>query len=217
MVKPISSSSSVCYNFVLSSFFSALKFSVVSCVTSIFVVVDVSSSLGIYRIEENATRKIKHEKHKTKKNPNPNPKPDPKPNRCSSSFPLLVIKWFFSLEKFNTKDITHIKHFYTTRWYNTYTTLKYSTKLIQQVYTRHWYIKKISGRFSHQERPVLLSVKKQKRKSENNTIPYDTENTTRIQHLYSIRIQHGIYTTKKIKSKVGVLGTVLEALRSYLH
>ena len=38
------------------------------------------------------------------------------------------------------------------------------------------------------------------------------ENTTRIQHVYTARIQHEMYTTQKVQPKVGVLGGGLEAL-----
>ena len=64
---------------------------------------------------------------------NPNPNPNPNDNHCSSIFLLPVIKWFFSFEKYNTKNTTRIKHVYKIRWYNTYTTLKYNTTFIQHV------------------------------------------------------------------------------------
>ena len=39
------------------------------------------------------------------------------------------------------------------------------------------------------------------------------ENTARIQHVYTTRIKHTIYTAQKIQPNMGVLGADLEALR----
>ena len=41
------------------------------------------------------------------------------------------------------------------------------------------------------------------------TISYNTENTTRIQQVYTTRIQHEMYTTRIIQYKVVVLGAGL--------
>ena len=75
----------------------------------------------------------------------------------------------------------------------------------------------MSGICSHQAIPVFLSVKKTEKKKWKKKISYNTENTTRIQHGYTTRIKHEIYTTQKIQPKVGVLGACLEALRHSLR
>ena len=57
----------------------------------------------------------------------------------------------------------------------------------------------------------LLSVKKVEKKVKK-TVSYKTENTSRIKHIYTTRIQHEMYTTWRIQHEVGLSGTGLNSL-----
>ena len=68
---------------------------------------------------------------------------------------------------------------------------------------------------AHTKRDLFVFSFKKNGLKKYNFIQY--KNTARIQHIYTTRLQHGIYTTQKIQPKVGILGVGLEALRRSPH
>ena len=173
-VKTMFFSLDVCCGFISSSSLLDLNFDMVSCVISIFYIFNVSSLLRIYiqhgKVQrKNAIWTKNTEKYNTKNNPNPNPNPNPNlnsnPNHCSSSFLLWVIKWFWSFEKYNTKNKTRIKHLY-----NTLIQLVKNAKIQHMVHTTRLYNMLIqNGNFNKMltssDTRFSSSKKKRKRKS----------------------------------------------------